>query len=109
MATVLRNTADEIVFCNSAADKKPADAPTLKAILGDWETGNAVEPGIVFETYGDQFPMLTAADARKLSKWLTRAADALEDVKPQKKKGSGKPHYESDDDDLSNYGLRYKE
>lgn len=109
MATVIRNTPDEIGFCNSTPGKTPADLPTVKAILGDWETGTSVEPGIVFEIYGDQFPMLTAADARKLSKWLARAADALDDVKPQKKKGSGKPHYEPDDDDLSNYGLRYKE
>lgn len=104
MATVLKNTADEIVFCNSAAEKKPKDVPTLTAIVGDWETGNAVEPGVVFEISGDQFPMLTSADARKLSKWLARAADVLDDVKPQKKKNQ--PHYEQDDTD--NYGFRFK-
>lgn len=107
MATVLTNTPDEIVFCNSAVDKKKDDIPTLKAIAGDWETGTSLEPGIVFETYGAQFPILTATDARKLSKWLSRAADMLEDVKPQKKKGTNKPRYDTDDED-DNYGLRFK-
>lgn len=106
MATVLTNTPDEIVFCNTGGDKKKEDIPTLKIIAGDWEIGASFEAGIVFEIYGPQFPMLTAADARKLSKWLARAADLLDDVKPQKKKGNNKPHYESDDDDT--YGLRYK-
>lgn len=107
MATVLTNTADEIAFCNPTVEKKKEDIPTLKAVAGDWETGASFEAGIVFEIYGAQFPMLTPNDARKLSKWLARAADLLEDVKPQKKKGSSKPHYEPDDDD--NYGLRYKD
>lgn len=107
MATVVTNTAEEIIFCNSAVDKKKEDIPTLKAIAGDWETDTGLEAGVVFETYGAQFPILTAADARKLSKWLARAADLLEDVKPQKKKGNSKPRYETDDDD-DNYGLRFK-
>lgn len=107
MATVLTNTPDEIVFCNSAVDRKKEDVPTLKVIAGDWEVGTSLEAGVVIEVYGAQFPMLTAADARKLSKWLNRAADLLEDLKPQKKKGNNKPRYETDDED-DNYGLRFK-
>lgn len=107
MATVLTNTPDEIVFCNGLPNAKKEEVPTLKGIVGDWETGTSVEPGVVFEVYGAQFPILTATDARKLSKWLSRAADALEDVKPQKKKNGAKPRYETDDDD--NYGLRFKD
>lgn len=107
MATVLTNTPDEIVFCNSAVDKKKEEIPTLKVIAGDWEIGTSLEAGIVFEIYGAQFPILTAADARKLSKWLARSADLLEDVKPQKKRGNSKPHYETDNDD-DNYGLKFK-
>lgn len=107
MATVLTNTPDEIVFCNSAVEKKKEEVPTLKVVAGDWEVGTSLEAGVVFEVYGAQFPILTATDARKLAKWLTRAADLLEDVKPQKKKGSTKPRYDTDDED-DNYGLRFK-
>lgn len=108
MATVLTNTADEIAFCNPAVGKKTNETPTLKVLAGDWDNNGAMEPGLVFEVYGNQFPMLSAVDARKLSKWLARAADLLDDVKPQKKKGYNRPHYESDDD-TDNYGLRIKD
>lgn len=104
MATVLINTPEEIGFCNSAVNVKKEEIPTLKAIASDWDTGDGVESGIVFEIYGAQFPILTANDARKLSKWLARAADTLENVKPQKKKSL--PHYEPEDEE--NYGFRFK-
>lgn len=106
MATVLTNTAYEIAFANQNPKQKTEENPTVKVIAGDWETGDAVEPGIVIEVYGSQFPILTATDARKLSKWLSRAADLLEDVRPQKKKGQTRQHYEADDTD--DYGFRYK-
>lgn len=106
MATVLMNTAYEIVFANQNIGQKAEDNPTVKVIAGDWQADGAVETGVVVEVYGDQFPILTAVDARKLSKWLARAADALENVKPQKKKGNTRQHYETDDSD--DYGFRIK-
>lgn len=107
MATVLINTQTEIAFCNNLLGSKPAEFPTLKAIAGDWEVDNSVEAGIVFEAGGKQDPMLTAADARKLSKWLARAADLLDNVKPQKKKHTYK-QYEEEDDENEQYGFKFK-
>jgi hypothetical protein len=52
----------------------------------------------VIDVYGSQAPLLTPADARKLAKWLNKAADELEGPKSSKKPGHKQRHYEEDDD-----------
>lgn len=100
MATVVTNTSDEIIFRNAGINGDLKAAPTLQILAGDWDNKGSLEAGIVFETQGDEFPMLTATDARKLAKWLNRAADLLEDVKTKKKKPTQRNYdYRSDDDD----------
>jgi hypothetical protein len=49
--------------------------------------------------------MLTANDARKLSKWLARAADTLDGVKNSEKKHKQRHarHEEDDEDDFRRY------
>lgn len=98
MATVVENRPDSLVFVNGlSADKK--ESPTLAVQAGDWEAGDHVESGIAFDTYGPQPPLLTPADARKLAKWLNRAADSLDGVKHSDKKNKHRHHYEQDDID----------
>lgn len=99
MATLVENRPDSIQYVNAVgADTK--DAPTLIVQAGDWQVGDHVEAGIVFDAYGDQPPILTAHDARKLAKWLTRAADNLDGVKNSDKKSKHRNnHYEQDDID----------
>lgn len=98
MATLVENTADNIQYVNSSAiDNK--NAPTLIVQSGDWELTDHVESGIVFDTFGDQPPILTPADARKLAKWLNRAADNLDGVKNCDKKSRHKLRYEQDETD----------
>jgi hypothetical protein len=97
VATLVENTPNHIQFVNAVSGLK--DAPTLSVQSGDWEAGDYVESGVVFDTLGEQAPILTAADARKLAKWLTRAADALEGVKNSDKKNKTRHRYEEDDDD----------
>lgn len=101
MATLVENTPSSIQFCN--AEQGIKNAPTLSVQAGDWEAGDHIEAGIVFDTFGDQAPMLTAADARKLAKWLTRAADIVEGVKHSDKKNKTRHRYEEDDDDINDY------
>jgi hypothetical protein len=99
VATLSLNTADAIEFKNVLANVPPKDSPVILAQVGDWEIGSAVESGIVIDAYGtDTHPLiLTANDARKLAKWLTRAADSIDAAaQPKKKK---RPRYEEDDDD----------
>lgn len=98
MATIVENRPDSLVYTNGlSADKE--NSPTLAVQAGDWEVGDHVESGIVFDTYGPQPPLLTSADARKLAKWLNRAADSLDGVKHSDKKNKHRHHYEQDDID----------
>lgn len=101
MATLVENTPISIRFVN--AENGTKDAPTLSIQAGDWDAGDHVESGIVFDTFGDQAPMLTALDARKLAKWLQRAADIVEGVKHSDKKHKTRHHYEEEDDDINDY------
>lgn len=101
MATLVENNPTAIQFVNVEQGTK--NAPTLTVQAGDWDAGDHVESGIVFDTFGNQAPMLTAADARKLAKWLQRAADDVEGVKHSDKKHKARHHYEEDDDDINDY------
>lgn len=96
MATLVENRPDTIHYVN-AATGSPKDAPTLVIQAGDWDVGDHVEAGIVFDTFGTQQPILTPADARKVAKWLNRAADSLDGGKNSDKKNKHR-HYEQDDD-----------
>lgn len=98
MATVVVNSADTIEFADLSTPNKP-NPPTLSVQVGEWETDNRVDAGVVFDTYGEQLPILTSNDARKLAKWLVRAADVLDGVKNSAKKGRPRNHYEVDDPD----------
>jgi len=101
VATLAENTPHSIQFVNADGSK---NSPTLSVQAGDWDAGDHVESGIVFDTFGEQAPILSAADARKLAKWLTRAADIVDGVKNYDKKSKPRHHYEEDDDDdLNNY------
>ena len=85
MAAIRINSSDTIQFTNVRGKENPAD-PTLLVQAGDWAVGDHVEAGVVFDTMGESAPLLTAANARKLSRWLLKAADWLDGIKPTKKK-----------------------
>jgi hypothetical protein len=102
VATIVVNERDTIQFVNVVGDDKK-NAPTLLIQSGDWENDGSLEPGIVFDVVGEEAPILTANDARKLAKWLNRAADALDGTKNNDKKRKTRGHYETDDDDFDRY------
>ena len=87
MATVVVNEPDLIEFKNVSIAAPVKDAPTLVIQSGKWETDDSKEEtGIVFDVAGNNAPLLTPADARKLARWLTKAADSLEGLRQDKKK-----------------------
>lgn len=96
MATVVVNKPDHIEFKNVNTAKSPDESPTVSLQSGDWDAGNHTEAGIVIDVYGPQLPLLSPADARKLAKWLVRAADDLEGVKSDKKR-KHRPREEEED------------
>lgn len=101
MATIVVNKPDQIEFKNISTTSPAADAPTLTVQSGSWATaGGRGELGIVFDAYGQEAPILTPVDARKLSKWLARAADELEGTHTKPNKHKQHRHYELDDDNI---------
>lgn len=102
MATVVANTPDLIEFKNILAGTDPKESPTVVVQAGNWDAGGHSESGIVIDVYGNQAPLLTPADARKLAKWLNKAAEELDCTKSNKRPGHKQRHYEDEDDD-NNY------
>jgi hypothetical protein len=103
VATITINTAETIEF-REAQPNLPPDASFVTVQLGKWELDNRVETGIIVDSNGLDVPptILSANNARKLAKWLTRAADQL-DATGSSKSAKKRHYYEQDDDD---YGLR---
>jgi len=100
VASLTVNNPQTIEFVNLlGAD---AENPTLNVQAGEWSANSSSMSGIVFDVFGEQAPLLTSSDARKLAKWLTRAADSLEGVKNSGKKNKPRRHY-NEADDLDNY------
>jgi hypothetical protein len=97
VATVVINQPNHIEFKNVNAAKSPDDSPTVSFQAGEWDAENYTEAGIVIDVFGSQLPLLSPVDARKLAKWLVRAADDLEGVKHDKKR-KHRPRPEEDDD-----------
>lgn len=97
MATVVVNHPDHIEFKNvTATSKAQEDAPTVSFQAGEWNAGSHTESGITVDVFGSQLPLLSPTDARKLAKWLNRAADDLEGVKHAKQR-KHRPRIDEDD------------
>jgi hypothetical protein len=97
VANITVNSANTIQFVNGPG-KETAETPTAIFQVGDWDAGSYVESGIMVDVGGAEAPLLSAANARKLAKWLTRAADLLEQTgnsSSQKKRNK----YLRDEDD----------
>lgn len=96
MASLTINNPNTIEFANLSPSVK--DSPTLNVQCGEWESSGSFVAGVVFDVLGARMPLLSAHDARKLAKWLNRAADTLDGVKNSGKKGKSRRHYEEADD-----------
>lgn len=100
MASIAKNTPQHIEFVNISQP----DRPTLLVQAGDWELkDNKSEVGVVFDVFGEQPPILSSDDARKLAKWLERAAALLDGKKPDKRH---KSKHRNEDDDEEYYDWR---
>ena len=100
MATITINTDTAIEF-KTICQNTPADnLPFVIVQVGNWDINGKPASGIVVDCSGpdDNPAVLTGDNARKLAKWLTRAADKLDsaDTRSSKKK---RTHYEQDDDE----------
>lgn len=104
MATVAINSPDIIQFVNISGQKTSGD-PTIIFQSGEWGTDKHSESGIVVDVSGEQLPLLDASNARKLARWLERAADALDGVKHHNNKKRSKHFYAEDEND--DFSSRY--
>lgn len=106
MATISINTPDAIEFRNIIPGKAINTAPFVSAQLGTWEFETHTDTGVVIDTdnSANNPPVLSASDARKLAKWLIRAADELDgSIKSTKKNQKKRTHYDEDDDETGGY------
>jgi hypothetical protein len=99
VATVVVNRPDHLEFKNIQTAAKLDDAPTVLFQAGDWDAGGHTETGVVIDVSGAQLPLLAAADARRLAKWLNRAADFLDGGNKSEKKQKYRPRPDYDDDE----------
>lgn len=98
MARITVNLPDQIVFEDS--DPRFKTAPTLSVQAGVWAEQENQETGIVFDVYGDELPLLSAHDARKLAKWLNAFAEQVDGKHAEKRhKGRRHNHNAADDED----------
>jgi hypothetical protein len=100
VATITINTDAAIEF-KALCQNTSADAsPFVIVQVGNWDIDGKQTTGIIVDCSGpDDAPaVLTGDNARKLAKWLTRAADTLDTSsgRSQKKK---RTHYEQDDEE----------
>jgi hypothetical protein len=93
MAQIVINTAEALQLCNPQPATPPDQIPTLVLQLAGQDAG------VYFDVTGDHMPLLTAHDARKVAKWLNKAADMLDGTKSSKRKGQKKMQQWYDDDD----------
>ena len=101
MATVVVNKPHVIEFKNLDPNLPGKDIPTVTAQAGIWQTHDNTgdETGIVLDVSGNAAPLLTPTDARKLARWLTRAADDLEGTRTEKKQKKSRRHWGEEDDE----------
>lgn len=90
MAQTIINTAEALQLCNPDATIPQDSVPNLIIQL-------VAASGICFDVTGDMMPLLTANDARKVAKWLNKAAELLDGTKTVKRKGQKKSHDWGDD------------
>ena len=96
---IVTNEDDIFELRNDVPVAKGEDQPTVLVEAGTWKTDNGNTTGIAVTTYGDIAALVSPNEARKLAKWLMRAADKLEgDGRNKSRPGSKPSHYEQDDD-----------
>lgn len=97
---IVTNELDIFELRNDIPVPEGEEQPTLLLESGTWNTRQGTISGISVSTFGDVAPLVSPTEARKLAKWLQRAADELEgddDRKPRP--GSKRSHYELDEED----------
>ncbi|NDD52916.1 hypothetical protein EBZ39_03410 [bacterium] len=100
MATVVINQPDRIEFKNLTPAGSAVNAPTATFQSGEWTiSDNRDETGIIVDVSGPETPILTPADARKLAKWLIKAADELDGSSKKNNKHRRTSYYEQDEQD----------
>ncbi len=98
MSPIVHNEPDIFELRNAVPVKDGEDPPTLLAEFGTWRTPQGLTSGVSVATYGEAAPLLSPTDARKLAKWLHRAADELEGSNRRARPGAKPSHYEQDDE-----------
>lgn len=99
---IVTNEIDIFELQNDVPVAKGEDQPTFLAEAGTWKTKTGQITGISVTTYGEVAPLVSPTEARKLAKWLIRAAEDLEGADSRKSRPGSKPsHYDQDDEEAA--------
>jgi hypothetical protein len=99
VSPIVHNELAVFELRNAVTVKNGEDPPTLMVESGTWREPQGLISGVSVSTYGDAAPILSPTEARKLAKWLNKAADELEGANNRKSKPGSKPsHYEQDEE-----------
>ena len=97
--TIKVSTPDLFEVVNNVPGKPETDLPTLSAELGIWQFDDGEQTGINFDVFGFRAPILSAAEARRLSKWLMQAAEAIDGSRAaDARRGRKKRRYDEEDE-----------
>ncbi len=96
---IVTNELDIFELRNDVPAANGQDQPTILLESGTWNTKTGDVTGICVSVFGDLAPIISPTEARKVAKWLVRAAEELEGANGRKARPGSKPsHYELDDD-----------
>lgn len=86
------------ILASHMAIKPDEKHATVLVEVGTWKTETGNTSGVLVDIIGDMDALLSATDARKLGRWLLRAAEELDGKPAQERKGRAQRRYEADDD-----------
>lgn len=96
---IVTNEVDIFELRNDVPVPEGEERPTLLLESGTWNTKQGTISGISVSTFGDVSPLVSPTEARKLAKWLQRAAEELEGDARKPRPGSKRSHYDLDEED----------
>jgi hypothetical protein len=86
------------ILANHMALQPGEKHSTVLAEVGTWKTETGNKSGVLVDVVGDLAALLSATDARKLGRWLMRAAEELDGKPAQDRKNRPRRRYEDDED-----------
>jgi hypothetical protein len=91
-------TPDLLELVNNIPAPSGDEIPTLLLEVGIWNTETGNQTGVAFEVFGSRAPLASAAEVRRIAKWLMQAAEAMDGSRDNHRRGQKKRRHDEDDE-----------